>query len=133
MQTTAIVRGPRQNAARLFPSQASIWEMFLYVEKGCLGLRLAPDRLAGLAKAQNAVGGALKTTLSSCSEMFVSKATLDPMARGEYVRLDEKRNLHRQVLERGREYGPKREANPCRRGRVCRAADKQRLPLQPTR
>ncbi|OBS15717.1 hypothetical protein FPOA_13500 [Fusarium poae] len=47
--------------------------------------------------------------------MFVSKATLDSMARGEYVRLDEERNLHRQVLERGREYGPKREAKPWER------------------
>lgn len=89
--------------------------MLLYVEKGCLGLKPAPNRLAGSAKAQNAVGGALKTTLSSCSEMFVSKTTLDSMARGEYVRLDEKRNLHRQVLERGREYGPKREAKPWER------------------
>ncbi|CAG2004074.1 unnamed protein product [Fusarium graminearum] len=39
------------------------------------------------------------------------------MARGDYVRLDEDRSLRRQVLDRDRECGPKKNAKPWERFR----------------
>ncbi|KAL3584502.1 hypothetical protein FPOAC2_14282 [Fusarium poae] len=47
--------------------------------------------------------------------MSASRAPLDPMARGEYMKLDEKRALQRSVLDRDREHGTGKEAKPWER------------------